>query len=240
MVKNSLGKKSLTISIQQPEFLPWIGFFNKIANVDEVVLLDSVQFKKRYFENRVRIRNTKGWQWLRIPVKTKGKYLQRICDVEIDNSFDWRADGIRSIELNYKKAPYFGKYSGRILGLFEKDWKMLSNFNVYAIKTVAEILKINSKFQLASDLKVSGKSAGLILNICKSVKAKKYLSGQFGKEYLDEELFKKEKIDVIYQEFKHPAYKQFQPGFVPNMSIIDLLFNVGDASMEVIKSGFLL
>lgn len=231
-------KGDLIISIQQPEFLPWIGFFNKMSNVDKVVFLDNVQFKKRYFENRVRIRNTKGWQWLRIPVKTKGKYLQRICDVEIDNNVDWRGDCKQAIALNYKKAPYFSKYSEKILGLFEGDWKLLCDFNIHAIKTVAQIIKIDCKFQLASNLELDSKNAALILDICKTTKTKRYLSGQFGKDYLDESLFRKEGIDLIYQEFIHPQYRQFQGSYEPNMSIIDLLFNEGEGSRKIIKSCF--
>lgn len=230
----------LTISIQQPEHFPWLGFFNKIVNVDKIVVLDNVQFKKRYFENRTRIRNKNGRQWLRIPVKTKGRYFQKIADVEIDNLLEWRKDALRALELNYKKSPYFREYFPKIKVLYEKEWSKLADFNITAIKTITGLLGVDKEFMVASDLKVSAKASLLIYNICKKIGANIYLSGKFGQDYLDEGLFRKGGIRIIYQDFHHPLYRQFHERFIKNMSTLDLLFNEGERSLDIIKNGFVL
>lgn len=233
-------KKNLIISIQQPEFLPWIGFFNKVVNVDEVVILDNVQFKKRYFENRIKIRNYSSWQWITVPVKTKGKYLQKISEVEIDNTKNWQENCLRTIELNYKKAPYFSRYFPAIEKLFKKRKKGLSEFNIDAIKALCKLLGLEANFYLASNLKTKGSGSQLILDICKRMKTKGYLSGKFGRDYLAEKDFRNNSVEVFYQNFKHPEYIQFHGKFIEGLSVIDLLFNEGDKSLQIIKKGFTL
>lgn len=235
-----MKKNGTAISIQQPEHLPWLSFFNKVANVDLVVLLDNVQFKKRYFENRTKIRNISGWQWLRTPVITKGKYHQKICDVEIDNSQDWRGECIKSVELNYRNSLYYEKYAPQLLELYKKEWRKLTDFNTHAIKLITNLLGLKKKFLISSKLCASGESTRLLVNICKKVGATTYLSGKFGEEYLDKDLFKKNGVELIFQDFIHPKYYQFHEGFTPNMSVIDLLFNEGEKSLEIIKQGFTL
>lgn len=233
-------KKSLIISIQQPEYFPWLGFFNKVANVDLVVLLDSVQFKKRYFDNRVRIRNHDGWQWLRIPIKSKGRFGQKISEVEIDQSVNWKSENLKALERNYRASPNFKNYFGEIEKLYQTDFSNLSTFNVEAIQLTTGLLGLKKDFLVASGENFDGKGSDLILDICKRLNASIYLSGKFGVDYLKEADFESESIRIIYQNFQHPKYNQLHGDFLPNMSVLDLLFNEGEKSLDVIKNGFTL
>jgi len=225
----------MKVSIQQPEHLPWLGYFDKIRQVDLVVFLNNAQFKKRYFENRNKIRTTTGWQWIRIPIVTKGRYHQKISKVEIDNTQDWRNDCWKALIYNYKKTPYWEKYKDFFRKLYQENWTKLEDFNIKAIKFISEEFGLKKKFVLASDLNITGKGDILLVNICKNVGAKEYLSGKFGKNYINEDLFREAGITLLYQDFKQPSYKQVYEPFIPGMSSIDLLFNYGPDSLSIIK-----
>jgi len=223
------------VSIQQPEHLPWLGFFDKVRQVDFVVLLDNVQFKKRYFENRNKIRTKEGWHWLTVPVITKGKYTQLINQVETDNTTHWRKKCWLAIHTHYGKAPFFPKYSSFLEQIYNKQWTYLVDLNEEIIRRIIQELGIQVKIQRASTLGITGKGTDLLLEICQKLNADTYLSGISGKDYLDESKFTELGIKVVYQEFYHPIYTQVYEPFIPCMSIIDLLFNHGDKSLDIIK-----
>ena len=223
------------VSIQQPEHLPWLGFFDKIQQADTTVLLDNVQFKKRYFENRNKIRTKEGWHWLTVPVTTKERYTQLINQVEIDNTSHWRKKCWMTIRFNYDKAPFFDKYSSFLERIYNKQWTYLADLNEAIIKHIIHQLGIQVKIIRASALGVTGRATDLLLEICQKLNADTYLSGISGKEYLDESKFTEQGIKVTYQEFHHPIYKQVYEPFIPGMSVIDLLFNHGDKSLDIIK-----
>lgn len=224
----------MIVSIQQPEHLPWLGFFDKIQQADTVVLLDNVQFKKRYFENRNKIRTGDGWQWVVVPVITKGRYTQSINQVEIDNTSHWRRKDWMSICSNYNKAPFFPKYSSFFEQIYDKQWTHLADLNEEIIRYIVQELGVKVKIIRASTLGTTGRGTDLLLEICQKLKADIYLSGISGKDYLDETKFTEQGIKVIYQEFYHPIYKQMYEPFIPCMSIIDLLFNHGDKSLDIL------
>ena len=224
----------MIVAIAQPENLPWLGYFNKMYKSQIFVFLDNVQFKKRYFENRNKIRTKEGQKWLTIPVKTKARFYQKIKDVLIDNSQDWQKKHWLTICHVYKKAPYFNKYAPFFEYVYKKKWQNLVEFNIAVIRYIAEQLNLERRFKRTSELSVEGSSTELLLNICKYLKASTYLSGKSGRNYLDENRFVKEGIAVTYQDFKHPVYKQLYNPFIPGMSVIDLLFNCGEKSIEII------
>jgi hypothetical protein len=197
--------------------------------------LDNVQFEKNYFQNRNRIRTKDGWMWLTIPVITSGRPKQKIMEVEIDNSQKWGNKHWKSIYFNYKDAKFFKDYSEFFQTLYKKTWNKLVDLNTTIIKYLINALGIEVELVKASELGVKGKSTDLLLGICKKIGADTYLSGRFGKNYLDESKFKHEGIDLIYHNFHHPTYKQLFEPFIPQMSIIDLLFNHGKNSLSVIK-----
>lgn len=225
----------MMISIQQPESFPWLGFFDKILQVDKVVFLDNVQFKKRYFENRNKIRTPQGWIWLNTPVKTKGRYTQKIMEVEIDNSRPWQKKLISTITQHYRKAPHWKETGDELCEIISKPYELLADFNLAIIFFFMEKLSIKREWTLASSLNTKHSGSYLIWEICQKMNATDYLSGINGKNYLKEEDFIKRKIRIHYQRFRHPIYKQVYDGFEAGMSIIDLYFNHGPDSTNIIK-----
>lgn len=225
----------MMVTIQQPEYLPWLGFFDKVRQADTVVLLDNVQFKKRYFENRNKIRTRLGWQWVTVPVITKGRYTQLINQVEIDDISHWQKKCWMSICWNYEKAPFFQKYGSFLEETYDKQWVYLADLNEEIIRHVIHELGIEVSIIRASALGVTGRGTNLLLEICQKLSADIYLSGISGKDYLEESKFTEQGVKVIYQEFYHPIYKQLYEPFMPCMSTIDLLFNYGDKSLDIIK-----
>ena len=225
----------MIISIQQPEYFPWLGFFDKLLSVDKVVFLDNVQFKKRYFENRNKIRTFDGWGWIMTPVLTKSCFKQKIMDVMIDNSQPWQRKITSTLAQNYKSSPFWTESGEQLRELITRRWERLVDFNLAVIEFFMEKLEIKREYCLASSLDTKCTGSQLILEICKKMNASQYLSGRDGRNYLDEKSFLASGIEVIYQDFKHPVYSQFHGQFMPNMSIVDLYFNHGHESIDIIK-----
>ncbi len=218
----------MIVSIHQPNYLPWLGYFHKIANSDAFVFLDNVPYTKNSLINRNKIKTQRGASWMTLSVLTKGRKEQFIGDTEINNGTPWRETHWKTIKANYSKAPYFPEYRDRFESIYQKDWKNLCDLNETLIKLICEIFGIqNPKFVRASELGVCGKSTSLLINICKAIGADTYLSGNGGKKYMDEELFDKERIILKYSEFQHPVYRQLWGDFIPNLSVIDFIFNEG-------------
>lgn len=226
----------MKIAIHQPNYLPWLGFFYKMAKSDVFVFLDNVQYPRRSFVNRVKIKTPKGEQWLTIPVKVKGKYYQKIRETEILNEKNWQKEHIKALELNYRKAKYFDYLFPDLKKNIEKDGQMLSIFNIELIKLLRDKLEIKAELKIASDYNISGKSTDLLINLCKEFKGDTYLSGVGGSNYQDEEKFKATGIKLEYSNFSHPVYSQMWGDFIPSLSVIDLIFNCGPGSREIILS----
>jgi len=222
----------------QPNYLPYAGFFHKIALADEFVIVDNVQFVKRGpfgWIHRNKIRTPQGWDWLTIPTLTSGRYTQTIKEAKIDNSIPWRRKHWRSIEWNYNKAPFFKEYADKLKAVYDMEWESISGLNIHFIKILLDILDIKIPIHIASELDIEGRATNLVINICKKLEATTYISGIHGKDYLEESRFKENNIELIYQEFKHPEYKQCQEGtFIPNLSVIDVLFNCGHKGLGII------
>jgi WbqC-like protein family len=229
----------MKISIHQPEHLPWIGFFHKMFLVDVFVLLDVVQYRKQYFQNRNRIRTHNGFVWNTVPVLTKGKRDQLINEVKIDwRDREWPHRIWGAIEHNYSRAPFYLSYKEIIKEIYiDYQWENLVDLNITLIKHLKHLLGIKAKLLIASNLGVSGKSTNLIIDICKKIKADVYLSGRYGIDYLEEHKFMEENIELKYHKFEHPIYQQVYDGFIPEMSVIDLLFCHGEKSLQIIKKG---
>jgi len=227
----------MIVSIHQPEYLPWMGYFDKIARSDIFVILDNVQFQVNGIQNRVRIKNANGWQWLTVPVLRK--FSQRINEVKIDNSKKWNKKHWHSILANYSKTPHFKKYYDFFESMYRKEWVRLVELNIFGIKNIMEFLGIKTRIEIASNLDVTGEKNELLINICKVLDADVYISGEGALSYLDIKKFQKEGINVKIRSYNHPIYpQQFEkPDFKKFMSVIDLLFNCGDVSLNMIESG---
>ncbi len=222
-----------TISIHQPGYLPWLGFFKKIQSSDIFVFLDDVQFEKNGWHNRNKIITTEDSMWLTVPVHVKlGMHLNK---VRIDYSSNWIKKHEKSIEMNYNKSSFFKKYWPDFKKIYEKKYELLINLNLEIIKKSMEILNIKTETILSSSLDIKEKKSTRILQICKSLNASAYIAGTLGKNYIDTNDFEKNSIDIIFQNFQHPTYSQKSKLFLPNMSIIDLLFNEGNKAEQILN-----
>ena len=227
-----------TIAIMQPTYLPWIGYFDLMHRADIFVFLDSVQFDKRSWQQRNRIKTANGELMLSVPVLSKGKYGQKICEVDLDISQKFEKKHFNSISLNYKKSKYFEYYIEEIEQIYNSKINKLVDLNISLIKLISSKLGIDIKYINSSELDAQGSKTELLFNICKNLNADHYLSPASSKEYIDENnLFSKNEIKLTYQNYKHPTYNQLFGDFIPYMSMIDLLFNKGNKSIEIMKTG---
>lgn len=226
----------MKVTIHQPEFMPWLGFFHKINMSETFVVLDNVQYRKRYFQNRNKIRTKKGWQWIYVSVKREDLSDQLIKDVEIQNEDAlWNRKISGSLSHSYSKSKFFKLYWNDFASIFDKNYDLLSDLNMDIIRYIFDKLGIKRKIVFASTLDVLGKKGDLMFNICKALDADTYISGISGRDYLDFQKFKDNNIEVVIQEFHHPIYKQMYEPFIPCISAVDLLFNYGDESLNIIN-----
>jgi hypothetical protein len=229
----------MIVSINQPAYLPWLGYFHRIAVSDLHICLDHVQFEKNSFTNRNKIRSAQGWCWLTVPVKTKGQFKNlAIKTLPINNKSNWRKKHWQTIRQNYSKAPYFKAYAPFFEAVYQREWPYLFDLCHEINRYLLDILGIKTPLLFSSQMNPSGVKDELVLNLCQKANAQTYLSGILGQNYLRESLFEQAGIKVRYQRYRHPEYAQFRgQGFEPYMSVIDLLFNCGPRSLELLLSG---
>jgi len=224
----------MIVSINQPAYLPYPGYFHRIEVSDIHIVLDHVQFEKNSLTNRNKIRNKDGWSWLTVPLKTKGKFGNLpINEVEISNTGNWKKKHWNSIKSNYSKAIFFCDHADFFEKIFERDWTKLIDLIKETTDYSLDVFNSKTTIMYSSQMRVKGKKDELVLNLCKEVGADIYLSGIMGKDYLDEEKFIESGIKVYYQNYNFPEYNQVFPGFEPYMSVIDLLFNHGPDSKKI-------
>jgi hypothetical protein len=217
-------------AIHQPQYVPYLGFFHKLAHADVLVVLDTVQFQKNGLQNRNKIKSAKGWQWLTVPVSHG--HDSKILDVQIGDHGKFARKHWSTLQSNYGRAPHFAWAAERLRPVLEATWTHLSPLNIQLARVACELLEIKAPHVLASDLPSEGESSALLISLCKAVGADAYLSGPGGRGYMDLDLFERAGIQVLWQEFVPPTYPQVFPeaGFVPNLSILDILFNCGEAA----------
>jgi len=217
-----LPLKGFTVSIHQPYFLPWLGFFDKMRQSDLFVILDDAQFEKNSFINRNQIKVNGDKKWLTIP--TKGHLKDKIKDVQIDETQNWRQKHLKSLQYNYSKTANFDRLYGKIKKIYEQKNTNLCQFNLSLMCLMAEELKVQVPMELSSSLGLKSEHSQKLLDINKNFQADVYLSGVMGKTYLDQEIFKKAGIKIKFQSFKPPKYRQPGDNFIDNLSAIDYLF----------------
>ena len=224
------------VTIHQPNYLPWLGFFHKLLISDVFVVFDDVQFEKNSYNNRNKIKIAQGDCWLTIPIITRGKSKEiLIINAQIVNKQNWAKKHLKTIQANYSKSNYYRDYIYFFEDAYSKTWNTLFDLNMHFLKWLLEELKIDTEVVISSHLKEKkGKKDKLVLDICKSLDADIYISGTLGKDYLDLNEFKKEGIYVYFQDYKHPSYSQLWGDFIPYLSVIDLLFNHGKESKNII------
>ena len=223
------------MAIMQPTYLPWSGYFGLMQSVDVFVLLDSVQFARRSWQQRNQIKTARGPQWLSVPVLKKGKRDQLICEVEVDQSSGFAVTHRRSIELSYAKTPYFRQYAKSLLPLLESS-PLLADMSTALILKLKAQLGIETRVLRASQIDSSGTKADLLAALCKQIGASVYVSPPGSRGYMDEsDAFEKVGVPVKYYDFKHPKYSQPFGEFLPYLSVIDMLFNCGERSSALIQ-----
>ena len=224
----------MIVTISQPRYLPWLGYFHRIATSDLFIYLDTVQYTPRDWENRNKVKTDRGWTWLTVPVKAD--YRALIPAVLIDNEQAWQQKHWRTLKTYYGSAPYFQFFEKQLRALYEgQRWDRLLDLNISATQVMCECLGITqARFAKASEIGAGGTGSKMILNLCKAVGATVYLSGSQGANYLDEAEFRDAGVGVCYQEYRHPQYGQLHGEFEPLMAVVDLLFNCGPKSLEVL------
>jgi WbqC-like protein family len=226
--------------IHQPQYLPYLGFFDKLQQGDIFIVMDSVQFQRRGIQHRNKIKTSKGEQWLTVPVFHSSREEERINEVQIDSELPWSRKHWNTLLTNYSPAPYFDKYADKLQELLTKEWSNLCQLDMALIQWVMEILGIDKPIVYLSSLGVEGSKSELLINACKAVGADTYLSGSGGKRYMDLSDFEAAGIDVIWQEFNSPSYTQIFPelGFIPNLSILDTLFCCGPETSKFLDKTY--
>jgi hypothetical protein len=227
----------MIVSIHQPAYLPWLGYFHRIAVSDAHIVLDSVQFEKNSFINRNKVRTADGWCWLTVPVKTGGHFGSlAIRTLEIDDRSEWRKKHWRTLCQNYSKAPYFARYAPFFEELYQCRWPHLNDLCQALTTYLLQALGIRTPCYLSSQMQAVGTKDELILALCREVGATTYFSGALGRDYLREKLFQEAGIRVVYQDYDHPVYPQMSAPFAPYMAVVDLLFHCGPKSLDVLLS----
>lgn len=229
-----------TVAIHQPNFLPWTGYFHKLLSCDVFIFLDDVQLPRgKSFVSRVEIKTANGPAWLTAPVKGKGELLP-IKDVALANEREWKSKHLKTFKACYAKAPYFKEVFLLLSRAYEMEDNSLANFNINLIKALAGYLAAPARLVRASELAVD--SAGPLDHLIRMVKVSggtNYLTGKGSgtQRHLDQDAFRREGIEVVYQSFVCPVYPQLWKDFIPNLSVVDLLFNCGPEAREIILSG---
>jgi len=214
--------------------MPWLGYFDKIVRSETFVFLDNVQFKKNEFQNRNKIKTAQGWMWLTVPVLYK--YPEQIDEVKINNGIGWRKKHLRTLAINYQKAPYFHDRFPEVERFYAVDSASISEVNRESVLMLLKMLGVDRQIAIASALgHLPEEPSERLAAICENLQADTYLSGAGGREYLDLEPFNKRGITVVFQEFKHPVYTQLYGDFIPNLSLLDLLFNCGPDSLKILE-----
>jgi hypothetical protein len=223
------------IGIHQPNFLPYAGFFKKVLLSDILVILDNVQYSKNGFINRNRIKTPSGPLWITVPVKTSGKFQQPINEVEISEIVDWRRKHLHTLEQNYKKAPFFNEVFQILSRIYENKTNSLSEMNINFIKAICEYLDIKPQFEIASKIQTEGVSTARLVEICQHFMGDIYIYGKGGDNYMNFYEFRDAGIQLELCEYANPEYPQLGADFEPNLSIVDMLFNVGKEAEKIIQ-----
>lgn len=224
--------------IHQPQFLPWLGYFDKINTSDIFIFLDDVQFKKNEWQNRNRIRTAQGCQWLTVPVIHN--FGQLIKEVQINNTIDWRKNHLTTLEQNYRKAPFFEQYFPIFENIYHQEWDLLSELNMTIILKLINEFNITTKIVKSSDFTATDDKTQRLVDLCKAVDGTTYFSGADGYKYMELEKFDHAKISITAQDFIHPIYPQLRStddknDFISHLSIIDLIFNCGPNTLPIIE-----
>lgn len=230
-----LAKKNILIT--QSNYIPWKGYFDNINAVDEFVVYDDMQYTKRDWRNRNQIKTPQGLFWLTVPVEVKGKFFQKINETQVSDK-KWGEQHWKTIVANYSKAPFFKTYKDVFENIFkDESLDNITTINITLIKAINSILNITTRITDSRDFTlVEGKTERLV-DICKKCHATDYYTGPAAKDYMDEQLFTNENVNVHYFDYSgYPEYPQLFGEFNHYVSVLDLIFNTGDKAPTYMKT----
>lgn len=225
------------IVITQSNYIPWKGYFDSIAISDEFVIYDDMQYTKRDWRNRNIIKTNNGLKWLTIPVEVKGKFFQKIKDTKISDK-NWNMNHLSTLKHNYKNSNKFNEVKDFIEDLyFNATQNYLTEINIHFLTELSKYLKIKHNFKLSSEFNLSEDRNQRLVDICLKLSGNQYFSGPAARNYMDESLFEKSGIEVIYFDYSgYKEYEQLYPPFEHGVSILDLIFNMGEDAYKYLKS----
>lgn len=223
----------MLVTIHQPNYMPWPGFFHKWLLADAFVVLDTVQYHKNEWQNRNRIKTAQGAQWVTVPVKYR--FPERINEVAIAGG-PWVRKQVAAIEQAYAKAESFKDFWPMIRDVLNMDWSMLSPLNTALIRELGRMLGCTAPLYLASEMQTRvDDPTGRLIALCRELGGDAYLSGREGRSYLHAEAFADAGLALWFQEVKPPEYPQLHGEFVPYLSVLDLLLNCGDDAAKIVQ-----
>ncbi len=222
--------------MHQPDYLPWLGYFNKIVVSDIFIFYDTAFYSRDGFHNRNKIKIPNGGQtYLTVPIGHT-ELFKRLKDVSLPNDTRWAKKHWRSLEVYYQRAPYWKDYSPFFNNLYANISIIvtLADLNIRIIEYISKILNLKAKFYRASDFEVNSelRSTDAILDIIKNVGTTKFLSGPSGKKYIERDKFEKASVELSFQNFHPREYRQLFPPFIPGLTVLDLLFNEGPDAIK--------
>lgn len=216
--------------ILQPSYIPWRGYFHQIQKADLFIFYDDVQYDRRGWRNRNRIKTPAGAQWLSIPVLSKNSRTDAtpINEIEIDKNRNWREKHFKSLQQSYRKAPFFADYEMFLAEFYERNDAFLADFTIDLTVALSKELGIEKTvFRRSSDFRAEGKKTDRLLSLLQTVGATHYITGAAAGNYLEEEKLAASGIALEYMIYDYPEYAQLYPPFDAQVSILDLLFMIG-------------
>lgn len=224
----------------QPAYLPWLGYFDRLQRSDLHIVLDSVQLEhqtKTAFTNRNRVRTANGWTWLTVPVQTAGHQHTPIRDITIAPSAAWTRKHAMTLQQSYARTPHWPRLAPLFDALYGREWVKLLDVLDASTPALCAELGVRTPMVSATSLGVTGTKADLVVALCRAVGATTYLSGPFGRDYLDEADFADAGIALTYHDYVHPTYTQGGMPFMPYLSVVDLLAHHGPDSLRILTGG---
>lgn len=229
-----------TVVIHQPDFMPYLGYFDRLLHADTLVVLETVQFERgsHRFMNRDKIKTERGDQWFNLCIKKTARDTA-IKDIElVDDGGKWKKNNLGLFHQHYRKAPFYKEILPYLEKLYARDDKLFWTFSFASIEMLMDLFDVHPEVIFSSDINPQGKNNDLIVDIMHKVGATRYLSGVGAEDYFDPKVYEEAGIEVIWQDFKHPTYPQQYPelGFIPYLSSLDLLFNCGiEQSRKILR-----
>lgn len=227
----------MIVAIHQPHYLPWLRYMAKMMLADIFVVLDDVQYAKNGWQNRNRIKTANGWAYLTVPVHAS--VSNRILDVRVAGD-RWRVQHWKSLQAAYGRASNFGTHARFFEQFYAAPWERLVDLNVASLDYLRLALGVRTRWVRASSLKVNGEGTQRLVRICKELGGTVYLSGAYAAtNHLDLSSFRGSGVELALLGWRCPSYRQVHPrvGFIPDLSVVDLLFNEGEGAARILLSG---